>query len=66
MQKVLNGEKEYRSIEEILSEFLPNSLRREEIGKITDPHSLGILLAKTELKDIKILLEKTSSIVNSD
>jgi hypothetical protein len=52
--------KEYNSIEEIIGAFLPGTARKEMVNKITDPRSLGILLAKTDVKDIKSLLENNS------
>jgi hypothetical protein len=48
----------FNSIEEVIKEYLPNSLLKEEGERIIDPQSLGVLLAKTEAKNARKLVER--------
>lgn len=48
----------YYSMEEIMKKFLPKSTQLESIERANNPYGLGVLLAKTNIKDIKYLLEK--------
>lgn len=48
----------YYSMEEILKKYLPERSQIESMERIDDPYNLGVLLAKTDIKNIKNLLAK--------
>lgn len=59
-------EKVFHSMEEIIKEYLPGSLPMEEVRRIYEPYNLGVLLAKTNIKDFRNLLQVEESIVQSE
>ncbi len=59
-------EKVFHSMEEIIKEYLPGSLPMEAVRRIYEPYNLGVLLAQTNIKDIKNLLKAQESIVQPE
>lgn len=56
-------EKVFHSMEEIIKEYLPEGLPEEAVRGIDEPYNLGVLLAQTNIKDLKNLLQVEKSIV---
>ncbi len=51
-------ERTFNSIEEIISQYLPESARKEKTESVIDPNYLGVILARTKIKNVKTLLER--------
>lgn len=50
--------KVFSSVEEVIKEYLPESFRKETMDNIIEPYALGVLLAKTDVKNVKKLVER--------
>ncbi len=50
--------KEFTCVSEIIQEYFPKSVVKEQGEKINEPHALGVLLAKTDIKNTRELIGK--------
>lgn len=46
----------YKSMEEVIKAYMPENYKKVIVEKTDDAHHLGVLLARTDIKDVKNLL----------
>lgn len=57
MKNKKHEEKVFHCVEDILEEYMPERLIRERAESISDPYKYGVLLAKTDMKEMKKLTQ---------
>ena len=57
MKKLRTKGQEYHSIEEYVKRFYPESYRKQLL-EVSDPNTLGTILAREPLKEFKNLMQK--------
>lgn len=50
-------EKTFYCVEDILEEYTPERLISERAKSISDPYEYGVLLAKTDMKEMKKIIQ---------
>lgn len=58
MKNKKREEKVFYCVEDILAEYMPERLKSEKAKSISDPYKYGVLLAKTDMKELKKLIQR--------